>query len=684
MLPKRTFLILRHRWPVLAVLWAGTVAAGAVYSAMSRKIYRAEAAVEIGPEAPLLAAKEGTASALGPLVWERYFSTQMEILKSRSLHERVLKALPPAARAEFESKPDPAAAFGARLDVQARLNTLVVRIGWRDPDPKKAAEAVNALVRTYVQEATGRFGEVSAVRAGRLSQQILPELRQALDEADRKLQKFQAENGFIVFDEQYKAKLKTCAQIDDRLSQVKIKRLELQSRHEALKENLAARTAADLPFEVAESRVLQQLVLQRASLAEQLAREMVELRPEHPTVLALNAAVARVEKQIQETVQGMLRGLELDLEGKRAEEKALANELADAQARAAELFARLNQYRQLEAEWTAARDVYNSYQKSYSESMAASGTPLASIRVVDYAPVPLRHASPNFPLNLGLSFLAGALIGLLGVHVADELDNKVSADTEVDAFLGMDLLSTVPLLRREGAGEEPILLGAEAPMSELEPYRKLRIEVMARLQRLGGGKVVCVVSAVSGEGKSTTALNLAGVLGMQGLRVALVEADLRRPKLFRLLGLSGAVDLVHWLRGDEPVNGLASASSLARVHVVGTHAGTPQASEYAGSSRFYEMIEEMKRTFDVVIIDSPPAVSSAEVGVIAQRADAAVLVVREGVTRRNAALAAKRRLSGLGVKFLGTVLNCARLKESEYGYYPADAGERTPFVLPER
>jgi capsular exopolysaccharide synthesis family protein len=668
--------LLRHRWPTVIVLWTLAVAAGAAYNATAPRLYLAEATVEIGPEAPLLTAQDAASQTSSAQMWDRYFKTQSEILRSRSLHERALKALPPERRAEFEAQKDPAEAVGRRVQVAAQERTLILRVGFLHADPRAATEIANAVTRAYVTEATGRFGEVSAVRAGRLAQQILPELRTAVEEADKKLQQFQKDNGFPVFDEQYKTKLALVNQLEQRLAAVKVRRLEVEARAEALKSAMSGGAMTGLPSDLADHRILSEMLLQRGALQDQLARDLVDLRPEHPNILGLRAQIARMDERIKETAKGILKGFEIELEGKKAEERGLGNELAEGQKRAGELSAKVTQYRQLDSELTAARDIYNAYLKRYSENVAVSGTPLASIRILDYASVPGRPATPNTVLNLAICLVAGLLLGLLGAAAVDELDNKIRSGEEIEAALGLGVLATVPTMKGHGAGDGPILLPQAAAGTELEPFRKLRIEVMTRLQRLNGGKVLCVVSALKGEGKTTTAVNLARTMALQGHRVLLVDADLRQPSALKALKMSAAVDLVDYLRGKKDI--VPTQTTIPNVHVVGTAAGAADASELAGSSRFHDMIQLMRPGYDAIVIDSPPAALSSEAGVLAQRSDAALLVVRERWTRRNAAIAVRRRLEALDVKFVGVVVNAARGRESDYGYYAYGAQQGAP------
>jgi capsular exopolysaccharide synthesis family protein len=661
---QRWFFILRRRWWILLLIWGGWVGYSAFRTWTAVKIYRAQATIEIHPEAPLLATPDDTMLLTGRYMWENYFRTQEMVLRSRSLHEKVVQELPAVLKSQYPATPAGALAFGGCVDIEVTRNSFVLKVGVTDRDPEKAMLAANTLVEVYVREANKRFSELGATRADHLVQQTLPELKQKLDRADRELRSFQESSGFIDFQEQHKAQVESWKKVGDRLRDLGLQRVQLESQVKVLQDHVEGLPDSFKPFQ--QNGVFQDLMKQRADLSRQLAERRLEYKEKHPVIAQLLAQIAAVEEQIRGYLQGGIAAIKIELETVRGEEAALQERLKSLEKGLVDISGKLNQFRRLEMEWNSARDVYNAFLRRYGETTAVSGAPMANIRVVDPARAPGHPWRPAAAVDFSIALLVGLILGLSGVYVSELVDNRVRSSGEVEAFLGMDLLAVVPVLKLGQEG--PAVIGEDASWTELEPFRRLRIELSARLQKLPDARVVSVVSSAKGEGKTTVANNLARAIARQGLRVLLVDADLRLPRILKLFRADDGPSLVSYLKGERPIDGLVRSTSLPGLFVAGAQEGVAEASELVGSSRFFDALKTWRDHYDLIILDSPPVLAASESRIIARASDAAVMIVRERLTRRHAALAAKKQLTALDVRILGAVVNCTSMGRSGYGY----------------
>ena len=211
-----------------------------------------------------------------------------------------------------------------------------------------------------------------------------------------------------------------------------------------------------------------------------------------------------------------------------------------------------------------------------------------------------------------------------------------------------------------------MLLDDASSLVEFEAFRGLRAELVTRLEKTAGPKVIAVLSSMSSEGKSTVSVNLAKVLAMEGRRVLIFDADMRRPTMQPVYGADDGPGLEGALAG-----GLAAAirpSKIPGVDLIGMKAGTSRAAEIASSKEFDEVFRACRERYEYVILDSAPVNQVSEAVLVARRADVAVLVVRERQTGRSAATAAKRRLLSMGVPLVGAVHNFATGRGQGYGY----------------
>jgi capsular exopolysaccharide synthesis family protein len=251
-----------------------------------------------------------------------------------------------------------------------------------------------------------------------------------------------------------------------------------------------------------------------------------------------------------------------------------------------------------------------------------------------------------------------------------QLDDRIRSGHEVQVFLGLDVLAVVPRLGdKAGPGDAPYLLNEKASLAEFETFRALRSELSTRLEDVRGPKVVAVLSPMSGEGKSTVTANLAKVLAMDGRKVLIFDADMRRPTMNPQFGSTESPDLGAVLRGEADLNQAVRPSKIPGVDIIGMAAGTSHAAELAGTPAFDDAFKVLKQRYDYVLVDSAPVNQASESALIARRCDAVVMVLRERRTSRGAAQASRRRLAGMGVRVLGAALNAVEGPESAYGYY---------------
>jgi capsular exopolysaccharide synthesis family protein len=600
-------------------------------------------------------------------LWENYYRTQESILTSPTLLASVLEKLPPEIRGQYDPARGGVQALLAQVDLEKVRTSFILRVGIVDPDPRKATQILNVLVSVYLEDASRRLRTLKSGAAEALSKEALPSILSTVEQADKALQEFQGEAGFIDFEEHYQSLVEARRKVSARLVELRLQRARVSAESEALAGygSDGLKGMFNRAFHV--TRALEVMVNQKVQLEADLARERRFLKDKHPRVLEMEEALRLVHERIRDSIQGTLLALKSELQAVEFEERTLAADLEGVEKALTDSGRKLTTYRRLQGEIAASKELYSQYLKKHGETTATSGTGLGSVRVIDHATVPVEPFKPRVAMNLGLSMMAGLLLGLLAMAVTEQLDDRLVAAAELEAFVGLDALSVIPKL--SGAGpESPVLLGDASGLDEFESFRGLRAEVVTRLEKVEGAKVLAVLSPSPGEGKSTVAINLARVLAMEGRRVLVFDADLRRPSARKALGIPSGPGLEEVLKGEATLEKAVQPSSVPMVDVLGAREGTSGAAELAGSPRFDAALQAARERYDFVIIDSAPVNVVSESALVARRADAAVLVTRHGRTGRGSALAARKRLEGMGIRLLGAVLNCASSRAHGYGY----------------
>jgi capsular exopolysaccharide synthesis family protein len=283
--------------------------------------------------------------------------------------------------------------------------------------------------------------------------------------------------------------------------------------------------------------------------------------------------------------------------------------------------------------------------------------------------------APRPARNLGLGFVLGLLLGIGAAVLREALDTTVKTVATLTDTTGVPVLSTVPHDPR--ARNAPLIIEGSVRSTRAEALRQLRTNLrFVDVDR--STRSMVVTSACPGEGKSTTACNLAIVLAEAGKRVVLVDADLRRPRLAEYLDLEGAIGLTNVLAGQVEVRTALQHWGDSGVFVLASGSVPPNPSELLGSNNMADLLAALTAAFDVVIIDTPPLLPVTDAAVLASAVDGTLLVSRHGHTTVSQARQAADALRAVEARILGTVLNMAPARRHQtYSYY------EEPGTLPE-
>jgi len=318
-----------------------------------------------------------------------------------------------------------------------------------------------------------------------------------------------------------------------------------------------------------------------------------------------------------------------------------------------------------------ARDIANALSTEFTklatelETPQGGTTPAAKVTVVQQASLPTSPVVPQTTRNAGLGAVVGLLLGIaLGV-LRDRLDNTVRDRREVVEFTQAAVIGTVPF--DSDRPKHPVAAFGEGHSSSAEAYRQIRTSLQF-LDVDNPPRAMVVTSAVPNEGKTTTALNLAFALGESGHRVLLVEADLRRPRLARYLGMVENVGMTNVLSGAAELDEVLQPTVNPAVTVLASGPHPPNPSELLGSSRLQTMLATLRLQFDYIVFDAPPLLPVTDGAVLTALTDGAILVARHGHTERDKLARAAENLRGVDGRVLGTILNMVPVKSSGYDY----------------
>ncbi|AKS35420.1 polysaccharide biosynthesis tyrosine autokinase [Mycolicibacterium goodii] len=328
---------------------------------------------------------------------------------------------------------------------------------------------------------------------------------------------------------------------------------------------------------------------------------------------------------------------------------------------------------------TRARDIANALSDEFVamvselESTTAGGPPNARVIVEQRATVPDLPIEPRKKQLLAFGLGLGVLLGVGAAVLREVLDNTVKTRDTVESSAGVGVVGSIPLDKKRRS-EPAISFGADhSPIAE--SFRALRMNLQF-LSVDDPPRVIVITSSVSGEGKSTTSINLALALAENGSRVALVDGDLRRPAIHGYLGLIGTVGFSTVLSGGASLSEALQETRFEGLSVLAAGVSPPNPSELLGSRAAKTLLDELRAEFDFVIVDSSPLLAVTDAAILSVAADGALMVVRFGSTKRDQLAHSVRSLSDVGRKPLGAVLTLVPSKRDgpygfDYSYYGA-------------
>jgi capsular exopolysaccharide synthesis family protein len=306
------------------------------------------------------------------------------------------------------------------------------------------------------------------------------------------------------------------------------------------------------------------------------------------------------------------------------------------------------------------------------EQPKAGGTSPVSLSIITPAVAPTAPSAPNTRLNLALGLLVGAVLGLAFAVLRNRLDSKIRGEADLRLVTDAPLLGGISY--DQDAEKKPLLTQARHQSPRAESFRQLRTNLQFA-NVAGSAKTILITSSLPGEGKSTTAANLAISMAQAGLSVCLVDADLRRPMVNEYLGLDRSAGLTTALVGQATVDDLLQQWGEDDLYVLASGQIPPNPSELLGSSAMRALVKQLEQTFDAIVIDAPPLLPVTDAAVLAQHVGGVVVVVSVQRLKTNDLMKSLDALRMVGAELLGVVLNKLPIKGPDaytYSYYSND------------
>ena len=717
--PREYLQLLARRWPIILILAALGLAAGALRFFMTPQMYRAETTLQI--EQHSLLNVTDTNPYLEAWAGIKYYPTQYRLLESRGLAERVVVDLkltedprfnPAAGKPEEGEAGDQAARerlvaqlasrIQAGLDVRPIASTELVRLTYEGRDPEMVAAIVNGVTDSYIDWGIETRTEDVGKATNFLDQQITT-FKDEIDAKEKQLQQYGRDIDVVNLDPESNEIVERIGQLNRTYTQAIADRVEIEARYYELSGDSAALAAEANPTPLIDESRRNQLELER-----EYETKLSVYKPDHPVMDDLEARIAESRQVLREViateVDSIRRQAGAALQTAQRRERSLKEQFESARREAMKLNSVSVELRNLEMEIGTRRELLDQLLRRQSEtgmSARLQTSRESNVRVIDKALVPTAPYRPSMRTNLTTGAGSGLLLGVALVLVLHLLDRTIKSAEDLERLLGLPVLAVISDLssgkakgngyyayskrKRRRTKEE---IAAEVKQIELIPqtnprlgvseaYRSLRTALL--LSTAGGIGVITVTSAEAGEGKTATAANLATVMAQLGRKTLIIDADLRKARLHRILGVSNRIGLVNVLAEGLALDAALQSTPVDNLTVLPSGPYPPNPSELLASEPMADLVQHVKHLFDIVIIDSPPVLAVTDSILAGRLSDGVLLCFRAGRVRREDAQACSDQLHLAGVRILGTLLNCYQpgttgRYERRYSYHYAYEG----------
>lgn len=565
--------------------------------------------------------------------------------------------------------------------------TRLIDISYTHTDPEVAAKVVNAIAETYVFNNLERKTE-SNTNTGDVLQKRIAELQQTIRTDEERLVNYAKNNQILSLDASQNTVVERLGALNRQLVEAEKDLRDAGTAYEA-----ANRTGAATALAEGDQLKANESEAKLAELRQKRAQLMVDATEEAPEVKEIDTQIAELDRQVKEIrsrkSNTILTNLETKYRQNLAREQALRKSYQQQRGETLTQNEAAINYRIIQQEIQTNKTLLDNLLQRSKENDVIMASKPNNISIIDYAIAPDGPIGPNRTRTVIMAMFLSLGLGVGFALFLEYLDDTVHSTDEVERLLHLPALAVIPsaaatgrrrllgtpggLQKRNGfhSDNAELLMNVDGRSPLAEAYRHLRTSVL--LSTAGRApRSLLITSSLPGEGKTTTAVNTAVSLAQTGASVCIIDADMRRPRLRSIFGLSERAGLSSILSNDmsdEEMLALVSKDEASGLSVLTSGPIPPNPAELLGSDQMRRLMVTLQASFNHVVVDSPPVTSFTDGVLIASIVDGVLLVVHGGKSSRHVVKRARQLLKDVGAKIFGVVLNNVNLQSHDYYYY---------------
>ena len=577
-----------------------------------------------------------------------------------------------------------------RISVNKRIKTNLFEISAKATTPLAAKILANTIATSYTSTKIEQQKE-NIRHSFKFVDKQLQEISKKLEEAQKQLTDFKAQNKILSIDESSKKLIEFVSNLESEKLKTEIDLATYENKINDMKNEMKAQgyidqtyltpnafQPSDSPF----SRLLSQL----SDLELQKIQLLQKRTENHPDVIIITDKINSIQKNLSKFNNNTLTAYNIIIDALKSKKRKIDNLISNYLTKIESLPAQENKLANLMRQKDVYAKMFTLLLDKREEMRMAELSKLQDIIILDYAEEPLKPILPNKKLNLAAALLFGFVLGMFALFLYEFNDKKLSDVYEIEKDFNYPILSVIPpyskelkdTIKESGSIAKRFVSLIEGAFNYKEAYRILETKA-SNCMSTSKSKYLMITSPEENTGKTTTVANLALTMARSEKKVLIVDCDIRKPKIAELFGMEKyAPGLINFLQGEtdkpniyKPIKITGHESILRNIDILPSGTFSDISGEIFGSERMKELLEELDY-YDVIIFDTPPITRIADALSLGKFVKNALLVVRPGVTYKESVNWATSELKAANIKLCGLVVNDSKVKKSvpryQYGY----------------
>jgi len=537
---------------------------------------------------------------------------------------------------------------------QASKKASIIKITLEDNVPLRATEYINAVAKAYLKQSIERK-TIEATKKLEFIDSQLKQITKSLHTSAKDLEEFKKSSSTVSISSKADIVIQRSAELEKQLADISLKRKIVASLFNDVKSGQGLESISIVGMGSDGGSIVDMVKgLQDAIIKKKILLQ--DYTSSHPEVIKVNNTIIQLKRSIFKTLKNMLLLM-------KEKETLLKKAISQEKKQIDKLPENERVLSNLKRQFLANEKIYSYLLEKRSEVSITKAATINKNRILDSAILPKEPIKPKRKLVIIVGFIIGLILGIFIAFIRAFLNDKIENKNDIEKATTVPIVANIPFIK-ENADSLVVLKSPKSVVAEAFRSFRTNIQFMVKGE---SGYVISLTSTISGEGKTTIGMDLAGIISITNKKVILVHLDMRKPTLHEKFKLSNTKGLSTILAGKDRLDEVIQSTDYKNLDVITSGPIPPNPSELLDSREFKEMINQLKERYDVIILDTPPIGLVTDARIVLELSDISLYVVRDKYSKKEF-IENINKLKQDGIKGFGIVYNGIKASSKGYGY----------------